>query len=482
MGEIMHVQPFVREAGWELPTSLDDLVAPDDPVRFVAAYLDGFSGADWQRLDIRWQEGGRGSHGYHPVVLLAAWIWGFMTGVRSSRRLEAACRDRLSLLWLTGNHRPDHNALWRFYTAHRTGMRYLLTQSVHVAVRAGLVDLAVQAVDGTKLVANAARDRTYDAKKLDRLDARIERALADLEAQNATDDAPPPPRLPKALEDAQALAKRVRAAREGMEPDASVNLTDGDAHLMKTRGGVVPGYNGQAMVSPLMEAVAGSSGRLITAADLTTAATDQGQLLPLADAARAATGQQADLTLADSGYHSGPTLAGCQQREMQVVMPDVQQPRTDDPYHRDHFVYDRASDSYRCPKEQTLHAGSTKKRNGQIVRMYRAQPSICRDCPAFGFCTKDARHGRTLEVTEHEDLLQRHRELMATAAAKTQYAQRKELPEPVFGIIKEQQGGRRLLLRGHENTRTEWLLLAAAFNLRTLARIVFQRPELALLG
>ena len=142
MGELMHVQPFVREAGWELPSSLDELVAPDDPVRFVAVYLDAFTDVDWERLGIRWKEGGRGSHGYHPVVLLAAWVWGFMTGVRSSRRLETACRDRVSLLWLTGNQRPDHNALWRFYTVHRAGMRHLLTQSVHVAVRAGLVDLA----------------------------------------------------------------------------------------------------------------------------------------------------------------------------------------------------------------------------------------------------------------------------------------------------------------------------------------------------
>ena len=71
---------------------------------------------------------------------------------------------------------------------------------------------------------------------------------------------------------------------------------------------------------------------------------------------------------------------------------------------------------------------------------------------------------------------------MATTEAKSLYAQRKELPEPVFGIIKEQQSGRRLLLRGQENTRSEWLLLAATFNLRTLARVFFRRPELALVG
>ena len=85
-------------------------------------------------------------------------------------------------------------------------------------------------------------------------------------------------------------------------------------------------------------------------------------------------------------------------------------------------------------------------------------------------------------MTEHEERLQAHRQWMATTAAQTQYARRKELPEPVFGIIKEQQGGRRLLLRGEANTRAEWLLLAAAFNLRTLARILLKRPAVALVG
>jgi transposase len=482
MDEPMHVRPFVREAGWELPSSLDALVAPNDPVRFVAAYIDGFTDVDWQSLGIRWQEGGRGAHGYHPAILLSAWIWGFMTGVRSSRRLEAACRDRLSLVWLTGNQHPDHNTLWRFYEAHRAGMRYLLTHSVHVAIRAGLVDLAVQAVDGTTLVASAARERSYSSAKLERLYERIAQAIADLEAQNATDAGSPPPRLPPELEDAQALAERVRHARETTEPDRSINLTDADAHLMKTRGGVVPGYNGQAMVSPLLEQVAGSSGRLITAAALTTEPTDHGQLLPVADAARATTGQQTPLILADGGYHSGPTLAGCRDRGMRVLMPEAQQQKVTGAYHRDQFTYDRATDTYRCPQGQTLHAGSTKQREGYTVRMYRAKASVCRGCPAFGSCTTDATHGRALEVTEYEALRVTHRQQMATAEAKTRYAQRKELPEPVFGIIKEQQGGRRLLLRGAENARAEWLLLAATFNLRTLARIWFHRPEVVLSG
>jgi transposase len=86
-----------------------------------------------------------------------------MTGIRSSRKLEAACRDQVPYLWLTGWQRPDHNTLWRFYQAHRDAMRKLLKYTVATAIELDLVDLAVQAVDGTKIAANAAGDRTYDA-------------------------------------------------------------------------------------------------------------------------------------------------------------------------------------------------------------------------------------------------------------------------------------------------------------------------------
>ena len=73
-----------------------------------------------------------------------------MTGVRSCRKLKAACRDQIPYLWLTGWQHPDHNTLWRFYQRHRQGMRELFKRTVRTAVAMELVDLAVQAVDGTR--------------------------------------------------------------------------------------------------------------------------------------------------------------------------------------------------------------------------------------------------------------------------------------------------------------------------------------------
>ena len=479
MNEPMHVRPFVREAGWALPASLDTLLPANHPVRFVAQYVDDLTTEDWLELGIRWQEGGPGSHGYHPLVLLAAWLWGFMSGIRSSRRLEAACIDQLSFLWLTGGQRPDHNTLWRFYQAHRAGMRYLLTDTVRMAVRLGLVDLAIQAVDGTKVSGNAAKERSYDQQGLDRLLERTERAISELEAQNRTDDAPPPPRLPEELADARALRERMQQVRAGLLPGKRVNLTDADARLMPSRRGYVAGYNAQAVVSPLTEQRAGCSGMLVTAAEVTTAPDDHAQLLPMLDAAEATTGQRATTTVADGGYHSAPVLTACQARQQEVLMPEAQRTKLPGPYHKDRFRYDAATDTYTCPEGQTLvFAGMRQRKDRLPTRAYRAGAAICRACPAFGRCTKDGHKGRLIELMAENPVLVAHRLLMATERAKTRYARRKELVEPVFGIVKEQQGLRRFLLRGREQVRAEWQLLGAAFNLRTLARIWQHTPAL----
>ena len=134
----MPLRPFSREQAWLLPPTLDELVPADHPVRFVAAFVDGLDAAAWEELGVDLQGDPRGAGAYHPRALLSVWVYGFMTGVRSSRKLEAACTDQVPYLWLVGRQQPDHNTLWRFYTAHRDRMRTL-------RARARCVSLSVPA-------------------------------------------------------------------------------------------------------------------------------------------------------------------------------------------------------------------------------------------------------------------------------------------------------------------------------------------------
>ena len=144
-------RPMNREQMWMLPPSLDELLGAGHPARFVAEFVDALKGEDWAEIGVDKYGDPMGAPAYHPRGLLGVWLYGFMSGVRSSRKLEAACRDQIPYLWLTGCQRPDHVTLWRFYHAHRDGMRKLLKRTVKTAVKMELVELAVQAVDGTKV-------------------------------------------------------------------------------------------------------------------------------------------------------------------------------------------------------------------------------------------------------------------------------------------------------------------------------------------
>lgn len=463
----MSLRPLNREQVWLLPPTLDELVSEDHPARFVAAFVDSLDRSIWSDMGIGIEGEHMGAPSYHPRALLSVWLYGFMTGTRSTRKLEAACRDQLPYLWLTGWQHPDHNTLWRFYQEYRKTVKLLFKQTVSTAIKIGLVDLAVQAVDGTKVAGNASKDRVYDAKGLKKLLERTEAAIANLEAQNEQGNDPPLPHLPEQLAHKQRLKEEVKAAMGQLAAEddrKTINLTDNDTKLMKSRQGIVPGYNLQAVVAPVKASE--GAGHLIVAAEVVQDQNDMAQLEPMLKQTEEITGKRPEVFLADAGYCSGANLQACAEIGQVIAIPVPQQQGQNRPYHKDNFTYDVSTDSYICPCGHTLRfAGFKHKRN---KRLYRASKAICEKCSAFGVCTSDKRQGRALEIGPYETMIQRHREWMQTNEAKLIMNRRKELPEPVFGILKEQQSARRFLLRGLAKVNAEAQLLVTAFNLRTL--------------
>ena len=476
----MPLRPFNRQQAWLLPPTLGELIPDDHPARFVAAFVDALDRSAWVDMGIGPDGEVLGAPAYDPRALLSVWLYGFMTGTRSCRKLEAACRDQVPYLWLTGWQHPDHNTLWRFYQYHRQEMRKLLKRTVATAVETGLVDLAMQALDGTRVAANAAGDRTHDAAGLTGLLHRVDAAIAELEAQNEGGDEPPPPRLPEKLRTAQALRQQVRDAMNRLEHQrlSKVNLTDSDAQLVKARSGIIIGYNAQVMVSPAdPDAANGGGGTLITATDVVNSAADSGQLVSMLEEAEEVTGERSPITLADGGYHTVANLVTGERRGQTLVMAERYQAEVRYPYFKDQFDYDAATDSYVCPHGHRLSFRGRRKdpvTGSHSIRVYRASRTACRTCPAFGSCTKDRHTGRALWIGPSDQLLRQHRQWMQTDHAKRLYARRKELSEPTFGILKDQLGARRFLLRGLANVRAEFALLATAFNLRTLWRLLKQ--------
>jgi transposase len=472
--ELMPLRSLNRQQAWLFPPTLDELIPGDHPVRFVAGIVDTLDDNLWRSLSIDLDGKPLGAPAYHPRALLSVWLYGFMTGIRSSRKLEDACRDQVPYLWLTAWQHPDHNTLWRFYKEHRGEMHHLFKLTVRTAVKMNLVDLAVQAVDGSKIQANAAKDRTYNPESLRRLLRHTDMVIQELEKQNEAGDSPPPLHLPEKLSKAQALRTKIQAAIEQLAEEDGlkrINLTDGDAELMKSRQGIVAGYNMQTVVSPLKVTEAGqASGMLITAVDTVKDADDHHQLVNMMERAEEVTGRKADITLVDAGYHSGANVAASEERKQRIAMPEAQDNRLK-PSDHNRFNYHAGNDSYICPAGNALKYIEVRQVGKRTVRVYGGSGSTCRECSAFGSCTKNRYRGRELLIGPYETALRDHRAWMATSEAKEAYKRRKELSEPSFGIIKEQMRFRRFLLRGINNAKAEAVMVATAFNMRMLCRV-----------
>ena len=85
----MPLRAVNREQCWLLPPTLDDLLPHDHPARFVAAFVDGLDRARAE-MEIEVDGDPLGAPAYHPQPLLSVWLYGFMTGIRSCWKLEAA--------------------------------------------------------------------------------------------------------------------------------------------------------------------------------------------------------------------------------------------------------------------------------------------------------------------------------------------------------------------------------------------------------
>lgn len=489
---------FSRDRVWLFPPRLDELIDPTHPVRFVAEFIDGLPRSTWVRMGIDLDGAVRGRASYSVRALLGVLVYGFMTRVREMRKLEQACRENLCFLWIAGLERPDHNTIWRFYRTHRDGLSALLRETVQTAFQTGQIELVIQALDGTKVRANAARRRSRTWFGLADLLAKTDEQIALFEAENCPASpefaAPPPPALTRQQRKrARIVAAMARLGPPKATPELApgtelatgtgkpakanrgprINLTDFDARIHKGKQGeYYPGYNAQAEVTPLVLGPAGEQGVLIVATDVCPDANDLHQFVPMQQQSEDVTGVRIPLTLMDSGYHSAANLAAAEARGQSVYMPAPKAKQVTDAYGKAQFVYDPATDTYRCPTGTTLrrqtHEIDRPDGKPNAIR-YRASKLDCDACPVSVQCRAGDGNGRSVTVTEDEPRLVQHRLLMEDEQVQAIYAKRKEWSEPTFGTLKAVLGADRFHLRGLPNVRAEWSLLATAVNLRTLA-------------
>ena len=442
-------RPIDRDTGFLLPPSVDEWLPKRHLARFVVEVVAG--------LDLRGMTGsyrGSGEAPYHPQLLLGLVIYGYATGVFSSRKLERSTYDSVAFRFIAANEHPDHDTIAAFRRRFLKQIEALFVQVLGVAREIGVLQLGTVALDGTKIHANANRHRALSYARASQIEAQLQAEVADLMAKaEAADQADVPDGMSipeelarreqrlaaiaraKATLEARAKERHARdqarhdakmaqqAAKtaatgkkpsgpvpqppvEGPLPTDQVNLTDEDSRIMPVAGGGFEQcYNAQAAVA------AGSL--LVVAADVVPAPNDKQQLEPMLD-------RIADLPdalgkigalLADNGYFSAGNAGACAAAGIEPMIAMGRQTH-----------------------HPTLHE-----------RFAAAPPPPQDPTP--------------LEAMGHR---------LKTPEGKKLYALRKQIPEPVFGVIKSILGFRQFLLRGLDHVRGEWSLVTMAWNIKRM--------------
>jgi transposase len=443
------------------PPRLEDWINKDHPARFIRAL---FGEMDLESLGIAAQdEVEPGRPHYSPALLLMIWMYGYLRKIRSTRELELACRENVGFMWLAGRHVPDHTTLHRFFRKHSDLFPKLFRQVVGVGVHAGLVGMAVHAVDGTKIQSESSRHSAWFKKNLEKTLAQAEKAATQLteEIEQADDKDVEPSRLHKDLEDAEALRTLVSEQlaelkaldREQMHPG------EPDAEMMKCGRNIEFAHNAQA--------VSDRDSGMVVAIEITSSASDSAQLTPMLDEVHETLGSVAEETLADGGYPNAEQLGKAESKGYSVIAAVEHKKSRSKPFHSSKFRHDDKTDCAYCPLGQVLPFERVKKdKKERELRVYRCRQM---DCPKRSTCTKDPR-GRSFEWGEHMRPLDRQRARHEDPDTKTLLRQRSMIIESLFGWIKHNDGFRRWTVRGRPAVKAQFALLTTAINLRKLYR------------
>jgi transposase len=442
---------FDPDQGLLLPPSLDDWLPTEHLARFIAELVDEH--LDLSRVRAAYTEG-RGGPPYDPRLMVRILLYGYTTGVRSSRSIETKCIDDVPFRWLAGGVAPDYRAIARFRKRHLSALGHLFVQALVLCQAAGMVGLGRVALDGTKLRANASKRkamsyaRMSDKEKI--LAAEVSALLAEAERIDKAEDAKfgkncRGDELPEELRRRESRLIKIRQAKAALEeearqrarehaeaaarergddedtaarkgaaaakaatpkPKAQRNFTDSESKIMLTGDGAFHQcYNAQAVVD--------EDHQVIVAAALDANASDVANLIPMTQQTAANTGQAPRQLLADAGYCSANNL-------------------------------DAAAD-YAAQHGTQFYIATGRHRRGDPAPV--------------------APRGR---IPNDATGKQRMARKLTTTKGRKVYARRKAIVEPVFGQMHTLQNAKQLLLRGLDAAYGEWLLLATCHNLRKL--------------
>ena len=461
-----------------LPPRIEEYVDANAPVRFIDAFVEQLDLAELGFERAVAAETGR--PGYRPADLLRLFSYGYLQGIRSSRRLEAEAGRNLEVIWLLKGLRPDFKTIADFRKNNRKAFKGVLRELNLLCRKLNLFGAELVAIDGAKFKAVNSEKRHYTDGKLKellkRIDEKIEEYVTQMEEEDqAGEDLPATPdaeTLKAKIETLKTRRGRYQFFREELaETQATeISLTDPDSRGQRKVG---VGYNVQVAVDAKHD--------LIVEEQVVQDANDLAQLHPMAGAAKTALAVASLEVSADAGYHAADQLKACEEAKLTTYVPA---PGTcsgknrdgEAVYPKEAFHYDATNDCYHCPAGQSLLRVGEGLKNQKRYYYYQ-NCAACQHCALRSECTT-GKH-RKIARLENADVVER--QAARVRARPDIVRQRKTIVEHVFGSLRI-WGHDTFLCRGLEMVRAEFSLSALTYNLRRALNLVGLKTLLAALN
>ncbi len=422
---------YLPEQDLLLPPSLREWLPENHLVYFVS---DVVAQLDLSAMHEVYEKENRGRPPYDPRLMTKLLVYGYCTGVFSSRRIQKRLQEDIPFKVLAAGNEPDFRTISDFRKIHVETLQNLFEQVLAMALECGSIKLGRVSLDGTKVKANASKHKAMSYgrmnEKQQQLKEEVKQLLAEAEAADTAEDGKyggqRGDELPKELQRRETRLAKIKEAKKVVEQRArdkaveegrsaaeakrakpedkdQYNFTDPESRIMKGADGFVQAYNAQAAVEPAFQLIVGQA--------VTQATNDKEQLIPMLATIEEQSGQRPVDVLADSGY--------CSEKNLEHL------------------------DSEQKPERRVI---------GYIATQRQKHDEYKEPCP----------RGRLPKGATRVDRMKRK---LKTKAGKAVYAARKTIVEPVFGQIKQARGFRQFLLRGINKVRGEWSLLCLTHNI-----------------
>jgi len=455
-----------------LPEVLDDYITPENPVRFIDAFVDQLDLSKAGFTNAQLNETGRPP--YDPGDLLRLYLYGYLNRVRSSRGLEREAARNLELIWLLRKLRPDFKTIADFRRDNSQAIKAVCREFTLLCRKLELFGGELVAIDSTKIKAQNSKGRNYNGAKLKALLAEIEKKvrayleeLDQADAQEEENEAGPERLSAEELKAKIAQLKERKKELQSLAQDleksgaSQVSLTDPDSRAMSMGRGSSIGYNVHAAVD--------SKHSLIVDTQVTNTTSDSGALGTMAIKAQENLEVKNLSVVADKGYYNGKEVLVCDTIGVSayVTKPLTSANTARGLYGKESFKYDARQNCYICPAGQKLTYRFATNEKGRAIYYYRA--TGCKSCPLKPKCTRN-KENRTITRLAAEEVQEKMAERVA--ANPQIMRRRKAIIEHCFGTIKRSLGYDYFLCRGIRHVTTEINLTVLAYNLKRACNLV----------